>query len=401
LFGDLEMANTLTAIMPKILAKALLVLRERAVMPRLVNGDYSNDAAVKGATIDVPVPTAVGTRDVTPSQVPPAGTNTTAGTVQIQLNNWKQNDPIYLTDKDVQEVEERHILPGQLGEAVRALANDVNADILQEYLGVYGSYGVTTTIPFNSTDTVKHATQSRKVLNKQNCPKDSRRMVLNFDAEAEALALAQFADAEKTLSAVVKIEGEIGRKYGFDIVADDACPTHTAGTITTGFITKAATTVVVGLKTLIGTTAASTGAIALKKGDILLIAGDTQQYVLTADATEASAATDEAIFFEPGLKVEVDGSEAITMVHSADGLAGVPYTVNLAFHRDAFAFATRSLNAGLPTGGQNILSMQDPVTGLVLRLEVSRQHKQTAWEFDILWGAKLVRPELACRIVGD
>ena len=38
------MANTLTNIMDKILARGLMVLREAAVMPRLVNIDYANEA---------------------------------------------------------------------------------------------------------------------------------------------------------------------------------------------------------------------------------------------------------------------------------------------------------------------------------------------------------------------
>ena len=78
------------------------------------------------------------------------------------------------------------------------------------------------------------------------------------------------------------------------------------------------------------------------------------------------------------------------------------HVVNLAFHRDAFALAMRLLTAGtldLSLGNQ-IVSMTDETTGLLLRLEVSRQYKQTVWEFDVLWGTKLVRPELACRIAG-
>ena len=54
--------NTLTNIMPVILARALMTLRQRCFMPRLVNSDYSVDAAKKGTTIDVPVPVAVGKR---------------------------------------------------------------------------------------------------------------------------------------------------------------------------------------------------------------------------------------------------------------------------------------------------------------------------------------------------
>ena len=58
--------------------------------------------------------------------------------------------------------------------------------------------------------------------------------------------------------------------------------------------------------------------------------------------------------------------------------------------------------AGLESGlnGQ-IMSVSDPQTGLSLRLEVTRQYKQTMWEFDVLWGVAMVRPELACVIYGD
>ncbi|WP_159104325.1 P22 phage major capsid protein family protein [Sneathiella glossodoripedis] len=72
------------------------------------------------------------------------------------------------------------------------------------------------------------------------------------------------------------------------------------------------------------------------------------------------------------------------------------------FNRDAFAFANRPLaQSGAGAGlGSQIMSMTDPQTGLSLRLEVSRQYKQVIWEFDILWGVKLVRPELAVRLAG-
>ena len=45
--------------------------------------------------------------------------------------------------------------------------------------------------------------------------------------------------------------------------------------------------------------------------------------------------------------------------------------------------------------------MRDPVTGLVVRLEIVRQNKQTMWEFDMLYGMKLVRPEYAARLAGQ
>jgi hypothetical protein len=73
--------------------------------------------------------------------------------------------------------------------------------------------------------------------------------------------------------------------------------------------------------------------------------------------------------------------------------------VNLGFHRDALAFANRPLGAATATNPR-MLSMTDPVTGITLRLELTRQYKQDRWELDLLWGSKLVRAALAARLAG-
>lgn len=397
-YKERVMANSLANIMPKILARGLLALRERAVMPRLVNGDYSAQAAEKGDTIDVPIPTAVSVIDVAPSNTPPAGVDTTPSKVQVTLNNWKQSQPFFLSDKDMVEVDANaHFVPMQVSEAVKALANEVNTSIHNTYKGVYGYVGTAGTTPFGTNVGVLSATDVRKVLNKQLCPRNDRRGVLDFDAEAMMLSLAQFSDAEKVGSADVKIEGEIGRKFGIDWYADDAVVTHTAGTITGALTIKTWTANgAVGATSVIATTAASTGACDLKEGDIIVFSNQTTNtYVVSADAAEASAETDVTITFQPPLKAAlVQGTTTIAVKAS--------HKVNLAFHRDAIAFATRPLVSSTQGYelGSRILSMQDPQTGLVLRLEVSRQHKRTAWEFDILWGVKLVRAALAARIAG-
>jgi len=383
------MANTIDNILAKILARGLLALREQAIMPRLVNGDYSSEAASKGDTIDVPIPSEVTATDVTPSNTPPTPGNSQPGKVQIQLNNWKKAD-FFLTDKEMVEIERNaHFMPMQMSEAIRSLANVVNEDIHAEYLGVYGLTGTAGTTPFAST--VVDATNARKVLHKQRAPRTERRGVLDYDAEANALALSPFADAEKTGSSMVKIEGEIGRKYGIDWFADDAVVTHTAGSL-------AATGAVVG-----STTAAGASSLDVKSasavgnvlvGDIFTIAGDTQTYVVQATVSAIASGTAKTLSINPPLKTAATAAAAITIVGT--------HVVNLAFHRDAFAFANRPLVASTQDMalGSRIMSMTDPQTGITLRLEVSRQYKQVVWEFDILWGAKLVRPELATRIAG-
>ncbi len=382
------MANTLTNIMPKILARGLLALREQAVMPRLVNGSYSTEAAQKGDTIDVPLSSSLTATDVTPAQVPPAAVDSAPTRVQINLNKWKQAR-FHLSDKEMVEIDRnRHFMPLQTTEAVRALANQVNADIHAEYTGIYGFTGTPATTPFG-TDT-SDAINARKILNQQRSPRDNRRGVLDFDAEANALALAAFADAEKTGENGVKIEGEIGRKFGIDWVTDDNVVTHTAGSLTGTIVTQGAAAL--GAKSVTLVTDAAE-AVNLVAGDIVTFAGDAQTYVVTA-ALNIGAATTGALSFEPGLAVAQVGGEQISVKAT--------HVVNLVFHRDAFAFANRPLadsTRDLALGSQ-VLTMTDPQTGISLRLEVSRQHKQVAWDFDLLYGVKLVRPELATRIAG-
>jgi len=382
--------NSLSNIMPKILAKGLLALRERCVMPRLVNTDYGSEAAQKGTTIDIPISTAIGVENVAPSNVLPESTGKTPDLVQVQLNKWKKNSPFHLTDKELVEVDKNaHYVPMQVSEAVRGLANQVNADIFAEYTGV----GNIANVGGNAIETAD-IVDARKLLNQSMCPSENRSWVVNFSAEADLLNLAGFSTHEKVgLSAQsVQIEGEIGRRYGFNWIADDACPLHDAGTATAN--ADGVSTVngahAIGTRTL---SIAHDAAETVKAGDSFTIDGDSTQYTIAADATLASGNTSCTI--SPALKQATVGAEDIAWAGTgADG------RVSLAFHRDAFAFATRPLMASASdmAMGSNMMSMTDPVTGLSLRLEVQRQYKRTTWEFDMLYGVKCVRPEFACKI---
>jgi hypothetical protein len=381
------MANDLTTIMHQILARSLVVLRERCSMPRLVNSDFNTEAKELGDTIDVPIPTAVTVIDVTPAVTKPTPTDASFDKVQIKLDQWKQNQPFALTDKELVAINENeHFLPMRVGASVRALASEVNKSLFNKYKLVFGYVGTAGATPFSSG--VTDATNVRKALNQQLCPLTERRGVVDFSAEANMLALAQFSDAEKVGSSTVKIEGEIGRKYGIDWYADDEVVTHTAGTAA-GATTNSAG-YAAGVKTI---TLASAGTGTVVIGDIITFAGHTQTYAVTAGDTDVS--NGGTLSFYPGLKVALAASAiAITLKAS--------HVVNLVFHRDAFALAMRPLVSQTQQWdlGPKIAALQDPQTGLVLRLEVSRIHRQVMWELDLLWGVELIRPELAARIAG-
>ena len=81
---------------------------------------------------------------------------------------------------------------------------------------------------------------------------------------------------------------------------------------------------------------------------------------------------------------------------STDIGASADYGVSLAYHKDAFVFATADLV--LPTGVD--FAAREVMDGISMR--IVRDYSISADTFitrlDVLYGYKTVRPELACRI---
>jgi len=389
--------NTLTAILTQILAKGMMTLRQPCLMTRLVNTDYSLEAKKKGQTIDIPLSTAMSAEDVSPAATPSAPTALTPKVAQITLDNWMHAD-FGLNDMEVGRIRaDQDFIPLQMQEAFKSLANAINTSVFDTYKGVYGYVGTAGDTPFGTGVEVASATSLRRVLHEQSCPKDNRRAVLDYAAEAAALNLAPFSDAEKRGSSATKTTGELGNIFGFDWNSDDGVPTHTRGAIGSGDLTvngvnaKGATSVSIAKGE--GT---SWEAV---EGDIISFAGDTQTYVITADTTVVHT-DNTSVPIAPALKIATEGSEEVTTRDS--------HVVNLGFHRDAFGLAMRSPDAGIKDLlGQgkagNVMEsviLQDPVTKLIMRLELIRGYKMTMWDVDCLWGTALVDSARAARLAG-
>jgi len=386
------MANTnLDNITPKLLAQGLLALRQNAVMTRLVNRSYDTLAAVKGAVINVPLPSAIAARDVSPSATIVTNTDSDIAVAQVTLDFWKAAD-FFLTDKEAAEVD-GGFMPMQASEAIKSLANAVDAYIMSKHVGFYGAAGTAGTTPFNTSLTV--AGTARKLLNKQLAPMDNRAGVLDPDAESNFLLNANILQADQRGDDRGLVDGSIGRKLGFDWFMDQNVTTYTPGTAwVTGF-TVATAAVAAGATTIsIQEKGGDHAAGTIKAGDIFTLGGSTQQYVVrTAIATvtvSASGAFSIAVY--PAIASAHLSSVALTVI-------GTAYVANLAFHRDALAWASRPLG-DLSTSGNTVMSAADPVSGIALRIEVIRQNKQTKFEYDILGGANFVRREYGAKILG-
>ena len=406
------MANVLTAVTPKLLAQGLMSLRENAIMARLVNSAYSAMAGERGSTIDVPIPSAIGAVQVAPANTAANPGDLSPTSVPIVMDQWYEA-PFQLSDKEMMEIMEGTI-PMQATSAIRALANQVDANIIDKWKSVpfvvQTVKGTVDQTPFNPEassgtvpDAMKDVSNIRAQLNKSLSPPEDRRSVVSAISEGNLAQIRPFQDTSWAGSVSAILEGTLNRKVGFDWFMDQNLPVgYTSGTITGTVTVKTATTPPAGATTCIVTTAGG-GALDLKVGDIISFSAAGSGYHTITTATGGiGAGADATLVFTPGLKVALVGGTSTLTFPVVTGtnqtmLQNEAYKMDLSFQRDAFAFANRPLSnveAGLGSISQSAI---DPISGIALRLEVTREFKRTRFSYDILWGSGCVRPELAVR----
>jgi hypothetical protein len=378
-------ANTITEVLPKMLAQGVLALRQNAVTPRLVNRDYESIAAQRGNVVNIPIPSAIAARAVTPSVVMNSNVASAPTVALITLDHWYEA-PFEVTDNDVISMSDT-FFPMQASEAVKALANDADVYLLGKHTGFYAAAGTAGTTPFNGSLVVGGT--ARKLLNRNLAPMDQRWGLLDPDAENNFLQVSNILQADQRGDQEGIIEGRISRKLGIDWYMNQNVPTYTPGT---GWATGWALSTVAaaaGDTTLNIINATASGTI--KVGDIFTVGGGTQQYVVKTAAT-ASATVQVAIAFYPALASAAATAVAITVI-------GTSYVVNLVANKYALAWASRPLKQSL-IDGHVFQSPTDPISGVALRLEISRQYKLETLSYDYLAGAGVVRRELGAKIFG-
>jgi len=378
-----------TNVLQTAVAMGMKALRERVVLPRLVNRNYEQEiTGVKiGATVNVAVPASITTRSVTPDVVPPAVTAVTPTSIPVTVDQWDEA-AFAMDDKGIAQVL-RGVIPMQLSEAIKAIANTIDNylwGLTHNTDGFYGYAGVAGTTPFSTS--LSEFLSVDQLAQEQLMDPDPRFMIINPAARANALGLRAIQDFSFKGDRSGLMYGEIGTIVNALWLMSQNVPSHTAGTASGA--TTDGSAYAVGIKTV---TLASAGTGTILAGDIITFAGDTQTYVVvTGDADVSDAGT---VVFEPGLKVAIaTAAVAITVKAS--------HVMNLLLHRDAIAFAMAPLmqTAMTPSRQANTAVAIDEESGLSLRLEVSDQYKQTQWAFDALYGGKVVRREFGVRLAG-
>ena len=289
--------------------------------------------------------------------------------------------------------------------AMAVLAANIEADAFAMALDVYNVVNnVGSAITFNKVMT------ARKALNDNLAPMDNNRsIILNTQDNVDLVdALKGLFQDSAAISKQYR-DGMMGRTGGFDFYENTLLPSQTTGTAA-----SATTYTVNGAGQTGSTVTVATGATTFKKGDSITFAGcnrvhpetkvDTgvlQQFVVTADyAGGAGNLAISPAIVTSGATQNVSGSPtnggAVTKVGAASSI----YKPSLAFHKDAFTFATADLIDVTQFGAWGAREVMDGIS-----MRIARQYDITNDKFpcrlDVLYGYKTIRPQLAARILSN
>jgi len=382
--------NTLTSYILPLLALGMKSMRAKSILPRIVNHDYDPAPGAKMSSVQITIPSAIVATDVVPAHVAPDTGPIVPTSVSLVVDQWKEA-AFTMTDKDLMQVS-TGIIPSQADEAIKALVNAVEAHLWSKFLLVPYMNGVAGTTPFAVSATTGLNDMSvfinaRKALNARDVPDDPRINIVNPDAAGNLLQGRQFIDTSFRGDPGGIIRGEMGVKWGVMWVEANQVPTSSSTVLTAGALT------VNGVNAAGATTvslAKATNAAPLLLGNTLTIATGPAAGTYRVTANTSLIVGNTAVPITPGLLGATAGGEVVALTATA--------VQNVLFHRDALAFVTRPLAESNPPGTEGMAMFDtiiDPISGLVLRLELTREYKQWRWAYDILWGAALVRPDFA------
>ncbi len=381
------MSNTLTDLIDTlIMPMALSVLRESCVMPALVYRDFSNEVAMQNDTIRIPKPQDMGTADTFSSTTGSSSTDLDDPYVDVKADQWKYKQ-FQMNDKEMRESMVSGILPSAMESAMKALANSMDLSLLGLYTDIPYHYGTPGTTPDESADIIG----VRKVLEDNLAPRQDRRLVFDTSAEAEFLDLYEKVNETGTTAALR--EASLGRLFGFETYSDQLINNHSKGTLAAANSIATKAIYATGTKTItLDDSSGGTLTGTLLAGDKFTIAGDTQVYHVQEAAEAASDEIEISIY--PGIQVATTDGAVVTLKDD--------WTPNLAFHRDAFALVVRPLGSPAENNSATISVQSDPVTGMPLRLTTwyDPKYSTSYWKFDVLYGVKTLRSELAAVLFG-
>lgn len=382
--------------------EALRILHQKLTFVGNVNRQYDDSFAKTGAKIGDTLKIRLPNQYVVRTGKTLSTQDTTENSVSLTVGTQKGVDINFSSAEltlSLDDFSDRILEP-----AMAVLAANIEADALNMYKDVYNSVGTAGTVP---ADLLTYLTAKQK-LDENLAPMDKNRTIHTLPNASVKLvdALKGLFQDSSAISEQYR-EGKMGRTAGFDFYQNTLLPTHTLGnkvsSVTVNGATQTGSTLNIG-----GVANADT----FKQGTVFTIAGvyqvhpeskaayaSLQQFVVTADATMTT--TTGSISISPpmvatGALQNINATAASGAAITIVGSASTSYGQNLAFHKDAFAFATADLL--MPKGVD--FAAREVYDGVSMR--IVRMYDITNDNFpcrlDVLYGYKTIRPQLACRI---
>lgn len=294
----------------------------------------------------------------------------------------------------IDDFSKRYIEP-----AMSVLAAHIEADAMAMRLDVYNQANESTLTNPLSFETLLNA---QRILVENLVPPGDLIANLQPRQTVDVVSAVKALFNDSTQIAKQYKTGKMGTAAGFDFYQNTLWTRHTSGANAgTGWTVNGAT------ESGSAVTLQS-GSGGFKKGDIITLAGcyrvhpetkavtgDLQQFVVTEDFTSGDVSISPSIIISGALQ-NVSGYPTDTGAVTKVGAASKTYDCGLAYHSDAFAFATADLV--MPDGVD--FKARKVIDGISLRLvrQYDINNDQMPCRLDVLYGYETIRPELACRI---
>lgn len=400
----------------QITRRSLLILHQKLTFVGSINRAYDDSFAQEGAKIGETLRIRLPNQYVVRTGATLSAQSTNENSVQLAVQSQRGVD-MQFTSREltmtIDDFADRILEP-----AMAVLAASIEADAMSMYRDVYNIVDDDGAI-ISFADMLR----GRRILNDNLAPMDDKRTaLLSTDHNAKLV------DALKGLfqdSSAIKQqyrEGMMGRTAGFDFYESTHVSDHASGTAakTTTYLTNGATqnSNTAGANSTPNAQAIAlvvdTGTTTFNRGDVVTIAGvfavhpetkvstgRLQQFVVTANAGPSAT----TLNLSPG--IVTTGAQQNVSGAAADNsaivkvAAGASELINssLVYHKDAFTFASADLV--LPRGVD--MASRQVYDGISMRLV--RQYDINAdnfpVRFDVLYGYRTIRPQLACRIHAD
>tara|TARA_R100001086_G_scaffold250077_1_gene193286 strand:- start:2319 stop:3548 length:1230 start_codon:yes stop_codon:yes gene_type:complete len=406
-----------------IAKEALRQLKNELGLTKSVNRQYDDQFANSGAkigdTINIRLPQRYEAKDGPVIDIQ----DSVDRTVPLTLDQHK-HVAFAFSNKDltlaVENFSEKHIKP-----AVTALANKVDyVGHSQLYKKVYSSVGVPSASTLPST--LKGFTQAKAKMQLLGSPTDDLVSLVDPLVEAEMVEGLKGLFQSSTQIAKQYEKGMMGMAAGFKFKSSQNVVKHTIGAMGGTGVTNYGSAFVEGASTLVTDGWDNSVNGLLKAGDVISIAGvyatnpqnrqstgQLAQFVVQSDVDSdgggnATITLDRAIYAEGQYKnvdaLPADGAAISVFGDVADDsgdYAGIIAPQNLVFHKDAFVLGCADLE--LPKGVDMAARASDPESGLSVAFirDWDNTNYRMVSRLDILFGWQAVRPELACRVVGQ